>query len=307
MTWSAHKAEGRLAAKNANKIRAALGQQLDPKKVFRRYQETQPIATDNLSRDRARAKSWAMLNVGLDMNALYTALVRVWTEAFVLGDLAAREAVLRAREAKKADNNDYIDWDTWTPGDAVTAALIKPPAALQRLLDQAGSYIKNFDKETYNELGTALADSIALGLTDSQAAKLINNIVRSPARALTIAITETARVVSYSAMQTYKEYGLEKQEWQASSPCDKCAVNEGAVVEIGSVFPSGVTQPPQHPNCRCALLPVIPDMTTNEFGVTDVAPAFLKHGKDITSDATVSGNSLEQALSKVKIEWVEYD
>jgi hypothetical protein len=76
-------------------------------------------------------------------------------------------------------------------------------------------------------------------------------------------------------MQTYKEYGLEKQEWQASSPCDKCAINEGAVVEIGSPFPSGVTQPPQHPNCRCALLPVIPDMSEqpNEHGVVDVAPS----------------------------------
>ena len=275
MIWGAHKADGRLAAKNANKIRAALGQQLNPKKVYQRYQETHPIATNNLSQDRARARSWAMLNVGLDMNALYTALVRLWTEAFVMGDLAAREAVLRTREAQKADNNDYIDWDNWTPGDEVTAALARPPAALQRLLNQAGSYIKNFNKETYNQLGTALADSIALGLTGAQSAKLINQIVRSPARALSIAITETARVSSYSAMQTYKEYGLEKQEWQASSPCDKCAINEGAVVEIGSPFPSGVTQPPQHPNCRCALLPVIPDMSEqpNEHGVVDVAPS----------------------------------
>lgn len=274
MIWGAHKADGRLAAKNANKIRAALGQQLDPKKVYERYQETHPIATDNPAQDRARARSWAILNVGLDMNALYTALVRLWTEAFVMGDLAAREAVLRTREAQKADNNDYIDWDNWTPGDEVTAALARPPAALQRLLNQAGSYIKNFNKETYNQLGTALADSIALGLTGAQSAKLINQIVRSPARALSIAITETARVSSYSAMQTYKEYGLEKQEWQASSPCDKCAINEGAVVEIGSPFPSGVTQPPQHPNCRCALLPVIPDMSEqpNEHGVVDVAP-----------------------------------
>jgi hypothetical protein len=32
---------------------------------------------------------------------------------------------------------------------------------------------------------------------------------------------------------------------------------------------------------------------------------FLKRGKDITSNAKVSDNSLEQALSKAKIEWVE--
>lgn len=274
MIWGAHKADGRIAAKNAIKIRAALGQQLDPNKVYARYQETQPIATDNLAQDRSRARSWAMLNVGLDMNALYLALVRLWAESFVMGDLAAKEAILRAREAKKADDGEYIDWDNWKPGDEVTAALARPPAALQRLLDQAGNYIKGFEKETYNELGTALADSIALGLSGSQSAKLISSIVRSPARALSIAITETNRVSSYSAMQTYKEYGLEKQEWQASSPCDKCAINEGAVVAIGSPFPSGVIQPPQHPHCRCALIPVIPDMSEqpNSNGVVDIAP-----------------------------------
>ena len=34
---------------------------------------------------------------------------------------------------------------------------------------------------------------------------------------------------------------------------------------------------------------------------------FLKRGKYITSNAKVSGNSLEEALSKVEIEWVEND
>jgi hypothetical protein len=32
---------------------------------------------------------------------------------------------------------------------------------------------------------------------------------------------------------------------------------------------------------------------------------FLKRGKDITSNDKVGGNSLEQALSQVEIEWVE--
>ena len=274
MIWGAHEAEGRLAAKNATKIRAALGKQIDPKRVWERYQETQPIKTDNLAQDRARARAWAMLNVGLDMDAIYATLVRLWTEAFVMGQLAAREAIKKSEALKKAGDTDYIDWDNWTPGDEVTAALVRPPKALQRLLDAAGVRIRGLEKETYNEIGSSLGESIALGLSGSRAARLIQDRVQSASRALTIAITETNRVTSYAAMQTYKEYGLEKQEWQASSPCDKCAMNEGAVVEIGSPFPSGVTQPPQHPHCRCALLPVIPDMEDrpNENGVVDVAP-----------------------------------
>jgi SPP1 gp7 family putative phage head morphogenesis protein len=274
MIWGAHKAEGRLAAKNATKIRAALGQQIDPKRVYDRYQETQPIKSDNLAQDRARARSWAMLNVGLNLDPIYTALVRLWTEAYVMGQLAAREAIQKTKELQKAGDTDYIDWDNWTPGDEVTAALVRPPDALQRLIEAGGSRIRGLEKETYNEIGSALGESIALGLSSRQASKLIQDHVQSASRALTIAITETNRVASYAAMETYKEFGLEKQEWLPINPCDVCALNDGAVVNIGSPFPSGVIQPPQHPNCRCALIPVIPDMseTPNENGVIDVAP-----------------------------------
>ena len=87
-------------------------------------------------------------------------------------------------------------------------------------------------------------------------------------------------------METYKEFGLEQHEWLPINPCDVCALNDGAVVNIGSPFPSGVTQPPQHPNCRCALIPVIPDMSEqpNENGVVDIAPTEVPHfttGADI--------------------------
>jgi SPP1 gp7 family putative phage head morphogenesis protein len=272
--WGAHKAEGRIAAKNATKIRAALGQQIDPKKVYEGYQETQPIKTDNLAQDRSRARSWAMLNVNLEMDAVYLALVRLWTEAFIMGQLAAREAIKKAKELQKAGDTDYIDWDNWTPGDEVAAALVKPPGALERLLNAGKARIRGLEKETYNEIGSALGESIALGLSSRQASRLIQDHVQSASRALTIAITETNRVASYAAMETYKEFGLEKHEWLPINPCDVCALNDGAVVNIGSPFPSGVIQPPQHPNCRCALIPVIPDMseTPNENGVVDIAP-----------------------------------
>lgn len=296
MIWGAHKAEGRLAAKNATKIRAALGQQIDPKRVFERYQETQPVKTDNLAQDRARARSWAMLNVGLNLDPVYTALVRLWTEAYVMGQLAAREAIQKTKELQKAGDTDYIDWDNWTPGDEVAAALVRPPGALQRLLDAAGNRIRGLEKETYNEIGSALGESIALGLSSRQASRLIQTHVQSASRALTIAITETNRVSSYAAMETYKEFGLEQHEWLPINPCDVCALNDGAVVNIGSPFPSGVTQPPQHPNCRCALIPVIPDMSEqpNENGVIDIAP----QSTDVTYDDALSFLDERQAFDK---------
>jgi hypothetical protein len=62
-------------------------------------------------------------------------------------------------------------------------------------------------------------------------------------------------------------------EWAVSDPCPECAINSGAVVNIGSTFPSGANQPPAHPHCRCALLPVIPEFEPNANGVVDIAPA----------------------------------
>jgi hypothetical protein len=39
--------------------------------------------------------------------------------------------------------------------------------------------------------------------------------------------------------------------------CEFCDANEAAGPQFpGQTFPSGATQPPQHPRCRCAILPV---------------------------------------------------
>ena len=259
MKWRAHEVDGRIAAKNALKIRAALRQGANWKRIFEAYKRTQPAVSDNPAQDRARARAWAMLNVSFNNEALGAALRRVWAEGFALGIVSAEDAVRQARELKKADESDYLDWKNWKPGDAAAALLLKPTRAFLRLLELFGITIRGIDQTGYERLGTALSDSIALGLSPTRAAKLIQDAVSDPARALTIAITETNRAISRATVERYQNYGLQEMEWATSSPCDKCAQNEGQVVTIGSSFDSGATQPPVHPNCRCALLPVIPN------------------------------------------------
>lgn len=271
MNWGAHKVDGRIAAKAATKIRAALRQSIDAKRVYQLYKESDPAITDNEAQDNARARAWAMLNVRPNNNATITALQYLWAEAFVLGEDSAREAIREAREAKK-EVSAGIDWDKWKAGDRASALLITPPRAFQRLLEKQGVAIKGLDQTGYDRIGTALARSIRLGLGDTNAAKLINDAIGSPARALSIAITETNRAVSLGAIKTYREAKLEKMEWAVSDPCPECAQNSGQVIDIGGTFNSGAQQPPAHPHCRCALLPVIPDYETNEAGVVDVAP-----------------------------------
>jgi SPP1 gp7 family putative phage head morphogenesis protein len=280
MIEGALKADGRIAAKNAVKIRAALHQVTDFKRVFDKYQETQPQPTDNTAQDRTRARSWLILNIYLNDEPLRQTVMRAWAEAYVLGQVAADEWIKKTKEANKADDIE-VNWDNWKPGDKATALLLNPTKGFEAYLQSTGgaSYFKKFNKETIVNLGTALSDSIALGLDAESAAVMIGQHVASPSRALTIAITEQNRAMSFGSIERYKEAGLQKMEWAVSDPCDICAKNDGQVIVIGQTFASGDAQPPAHPHCRCVLLPVIPGMEDEPempgaTMITPPAPAF---------------------------------
>jgi len=118
MKWGAYKADARIAENNARKIRAALGVQINAARVYERYLETQPTVSDNIAQDRARARAWAMLNVGLDEDAIYRVLARVWAEGVVTGYAGADEAVARLkrrRSRKISKAGEYIDWAIGNP------------------------------------------------------------------------------------------------------------------------------------------------------------------------------------------------
>jgi SPP1 gp7 family putative phage head morphogenesis protein len=279
MIEGALKADGRIAAKNAVKIRAALHQVTDFKRVFDKYQETQPQPTDNTAQDRTRARSWLILNIYLNDEPLRQTVMRAWAEAYVLGQVAADEWIKKTERANKADDIE-VNWDNWKPGDKATALLLNPTKGFEAYLQSTGgaSYFKKFNKETVINLGTALSDSIALGLDAESAAVMIGQHVASPSRALTIAITEQNRAMSFSSIERYKEAGLAKMEWAVSDPCDVCAKNDGQVIVIGQTFASGDQQPPAHPHCRCVLLPVIPGMEDDLTGGTVTNPTIDADG-----------------------------
>ena len=280
--WGAHEVDGRIAAKNAIKIRAALRQSVNAKQIYEQYGRTQPNVSDNITQDRARARAWALMNVLFDNEALKVAMLRLFAEAWVTGDAAATEAIGEERELRKAVEG-AIDWSKWQPGDAAAAMLLDPPAAFQELITSGGSLIRGLDKTGYELIGTALADSIRAGYSPTRAAKLIQDAVGSSARALTIAITESSRVMNASALNRYREAGIQNAQWMVvfgGGACEKCAQNAGKIVMLGGTYPSGNTQPPAHPHCRCNLRPVVPDYADvpNENGVIDVLPPQKEYG-----------------------------
>ncbi|MFN5250014.1 MAG: phage minor head protein, partial [Bacteroidota bacterium] len=259
MTWErALEADARLAAKNSVLIRAALRQSFDPERAFIGYQNTTPDDSLNLPQQRSRARSWAIMNIRPNLEPLRQILIKVWAEAYALGDTAAREAIEEQKRLQKADTQSLVDWSKWKPGDAAQAIILKPPRAFQRLLEGAGITLKGFSDTTLTDIGNAIGEAIELGLDAKRSAKLIGNHVASAARALTIAITEQNRAISTATQNRYLDAGLKEQTWLVFEPCKICAQNAGQKVSIGAPFASGNTQPPAHPNCRCALAPVIP-------------------------------------------------
>ena len=272
MTYKpALEADARLAAKNALKIRAALAQSFDARWVYDQYLETNPIKSGNLAQDRARARAWVMLNVRVNLEALKEVMLRVWAEGYVTGEAFANQQLAYARERKKATDTD-IDWANWRPGDRAAALILRPPDAFKKLLESQGITFKEFSDTTVRDIGNAVGEAIELGLPAQRSAKRIKDHVASASRALSIAITEQNRAISFATVNRYKDAGLEKMEWEVSSPCDKCAQNANQVVAIGGTFNSGATQPPQHPHCRCVLLPVLPDFEEHPIAGNMTAP-----------------------------------
>lgn len=277
MNWEAPlRADARLAVRNAVKIRAALRNSLNSDTIYEAYLATQPHATGNLAQDRVRARAWAMINVRLNLEAFKLILLRIWATGYLIGELAAGEVVEAEMQTqnkssminkKDTDQEEEprigmtINWDTWEPGDRITAMLLKPKKGLQRLLSDQNVRIKDMTATTLNDLGNALGEAVAVGMSARQAAKHIKKTLAHPSRALMIAITESNRAMTFAAMERYQDFGINQTQWLVFDPCDICAKNAGQIAAMGTPFPSNHLRPPAHPNCRCTIAPVLPDFT----------------------------------------------
>lgn len=73
-----------------------------------------------------------------------------------------------------------------------------------------------------------------------------------------IARTETANALQEGSMERGRAMGVTGKEWVVTPygewPCDDCEAAEAAgVIPMDQDFPGGVSHPPMHPNCACAI------------------------------------------------------
>lgn len=121
-----------------------------------------------------------------------------------------------------------------------------------------GTIVKN-PNTSLNILGTVRKDiaqsvktSLGLGETTDEAIARIQTIINPVERAELIAQTESVNAYQAGVTQFGNLSGAVGMQWQDAGATDICLANTAAgVIPIGSTFPGGVTQPTQHPRCRC--------------------------------------------------------
>ena len=159
-------------------------------------------------------------------------------------------------------------------GEEALAQVISEISAEQ--LSQVNERAVAYSKERSAELVTQLEDStrdmlratVTQGIeegwsNDKLAGEIADSYAFDPARAETIARTETAYADVQGNLEGYRASGVVSgKQWTIAQDefCDDCNELDGVVVGLDEPFPGdGGDGPPLHPNCRCDILPVLID------------------------------------------------
>lgn len=121
------------------------------------------------------------------------------------------------------------------------------------------------DDSTREMLRGKVEEALTEGLSaDELKASILEDTAFSPERAESIARTEIAKADMAGTMEGYQASGLvagktwsTAQDDLVSEECQACEA--AGVIGMNEDFPSGESFPPNHPNCRCTVLPVLTD------------------------------------------------
>lgn len=137
----------------------------------------------------------------------------------------------------------------------------------------AASLVRMIEPTTRDMLRTTVANALTEGWS---AARLADEIAKSPAfdddRAMTIARSELIAAENQGNMQGYRDAASTgvrvMKEWETAGDdavSEDCEENESVgPIDLDDDFPSGDSEPPAHPNCRCAVVPYLPDEEESE-------------------------------------------
>lgn len=135
---------------------------------------------------------------------------------------------------------------------------------VQEVLDRLAKRVRGVADTTRDDIRRLVGQGAEEGWSADDLAAAIRAAgdVASVSRSQAIARTEYASAYSQGSLLAYEESGVVTQvEWLAGpDECeDVCAPLNGKRVPLGEAFGDGIDFPPAHPNCRCALVPIVGD------------------------------------------------
>jgi hypothetical protein len=160
-----------------------------------------------------------------------------------------------------AGSAEMIEWGKTKGGRPIYFEGDPAKQAIEYANTRTATLIRGMDEESKKIIRSVIAD----GIENKKGIPGIERALRSEfndmkkARSVMIARTETCDALEQSFMDNARLMGINGKEWVVTVPCETCAMNAGQVVLLDQVFPSGHLRPPAHPNCRCALAPVMID------------------------------------------------
>jgi hypothetical protein len=136
-----------------------------------------------------------------------------------------------------------------------------PQPTVQRIASEwaevrAADMVKGITDVTKERVRTLVATSVANGESVSTLANTIRqDFSFSPARATSIARTETAIALGEGQKGAAIAQGRDEKRWVTAGDVDDlCGDNESiGWISIADPFPGGVDTVPQHPGCRCVV------------------------------------------------------
>jgi hypothetical protein len=169
--------------------------------------------------------------------ALLATLGALWASAYALG-WASAIAVLGVGEVQGAEE------------------------ALEELIAAGQQRIGWILQTRMSRLQRVLIQALREGWDADRLAQAINEVLASLASALLATQTETTWASGWAAYHAYRVAGVQWVRWRSRRDgltCKKCLANDyQGPVPLGTAFLSGLKWPPQHPRCRCCLLPSSP-------------------------------------------------
>lgn len=203
------------------------------------------------------AMPW-LAQLNLDWTPLYDLIYGLLTDVTIDGGYEALKQLGKLDEDLTIYLRDRaIQWAKNRSAEMVgmkwvNNRLVVNPDAKWAITDRVRQVLRQLTQE-------ALSEGISC---QTLAERIVTHEAFSPARALMIARTEMAKADVAGAMEGYRlSKVVEAKRWltasdeKVSAECEACEA--AGNIPLDANFPSGVDAPPNHPNCRCTVLPVL--------------------------------------------------